>query len=76
MKNIANILICTFVLGSTLTFAGQSEDKATATPVNALPASAPALESPAPQKDKLAADTKYSAEQKASLVELKLKSAK
>ena len=42
---------------------------------NALPASAPVLETPAPQKEKLAIDTNtQSASQKAAIVNLRLKS--
>jgi hypothetical protein len=76
MKNIANILICTFVFGTTLSFAGVAEDKASVSTANTLPATAPVLETPAPQKEKISTEVKYSADQKANLIGLKLKSVK
>jgi hypothetical protein len=75
MKNIVNILICTFIL-STCTFADAIKDKEISTTVSTLPLTVPALETPAPRTGKAITEIKYSPDQKASLIELKMKSAK
>lgn len=73
MKNTITTFICAMALSTTLAFADHTEDKSTAAIRNSLPASVPAIETPAPQHLKSAQEyNKYSALQKASIVELKI----
>ena len=73
MKNSIATFICAMALSTTFVFANHIEDKAMATANKALPASAPAIESPAPQNTKFTGElNKYTPAQKASIVGLKL----
>lgn len=78
MKNTKNILAVAMIAMTISTYANANnfvkEDKAATTVVKSLPESAPAVETPAPQKSVVAPTQQYSAPQKASIVELKLKS--
>ena len=72
MKNSITTFICAMALSTTFAFANNTEDKSLAIK-NSLPASAPVIETPAPQSVKSAGDyNKYTATQKASIVELKV----
>jgi len=72
MKNSITTFICAMALSTSLVFAN-TEDKTTAAVKNSLPASIPALESPAPQRTATTVNTnKYTPAQKAAIVELKL----
>src|SRR6478736_2494803 len=74
MKNSINSIIAAVALSLTIVFSAAAEGNVKATNVNkVLPASAPALDTPAPEKVKPALDfKKYSPEQKMSIVELKV----
>ncbi|GGM87748.1 hypothetical protein GCM10010967_20420 [Dyadobacter beijingensis] len=81
MKNAKNLLALALVAVTSAAYANVNstytvEEKIkVAVVTNALPVSAPVLETPAPQKEKLATDTnKHSAAQKAAIVDLQLKS--
>ncbi|MGV3601533.1 MAG: hypothetical protein ACO1N1_10040 [Dyadobacter fermentans] len=81
MKNAKNLLAVALVAITSAAYANNNstytvEEKSKVAIVNnALPASAPVLDSPAPQKEKITADTnKHSAAQKAAIVGLQLKS--
>ncbi|MCF0069034.1 hypothetical protein LZD49_01040 [Dyadobacter sp. CY261] len=81
MKNAKNLLAIALVALTSAAYANVNstytvEEKIKVAVVsNALPASAPAIETPAPQKEKLANDTNnHSAAQKAAIVDLQLKS--
>lgn len=65
------IALFAFTLSVTLSFGHTLEDKAT---TQTLPASMPAIETPAPQKAKPVKEQKYSPEQKAVISGLKLSS--
>ena len=72
MKNSITTFICAMALTTSFAFAN-TEDKTTTAVKNALPASIPALESPAPQRTTTAASVgKYTPAQKAAIVELKI----
>ena len=73
MKNSIATFICAMALSTTFVFANHIEDKATASVNKSLPAYAPAIESPAPQRMKSTSDlNKYTPTQKASIVDLKI----
>lgn len=81
MKNTKNLLAVALIALTSAAYANVNstytvEEKIKVAVVNnALPASAPVLETPAPQKEKLAIDTNtLSAAQKAAIVNLQLKS--
>ena len=72
MRNSIKTLICALTLTSSIAFA---DDKMKTTDINeVLPQSTPNVESAAPEKksNDLATQIKYSPEQKAAIVELKL----
>jgi hypothetical protein len=70
MKNLITTFAFTLILGSTLAFA-DTKNKVDAK--SALPASMPALETPAPQNGKTTNEyNKYTPAQKAAIVELKV----
>ena len=72
MKNSITTFICAMALSTTFAFANNTEDKSLVIK-NSLPASAPVIETPAPQNVKSTGDyNKYTAAQKASIVELKV----
>jgi hypothetical protein len=80
MKNTINILAAAMIAMTITTYANATsnntvnEDKATVSTIGkALPESVPAIETPAPQKANVAQNARYSAPQKANIVELKLK---
>ena len=73
MKNSISTFICAMALSTSFVFANNAEDKSTAVVKNALPVSVPVIETPAPQRVKTAAEyNKYTPEQKAAIVELKI----
>jgi hypothetical protein len=74
MKNSVKTLIFTLSLTSGIAFADNA--KKAADIKNILPESAPSVESPAPVKKATVSErkTNYTAEQKAAIVDLKLKS--
>jgi hypothetical protein len=76
MKNLIKTLIFTLTLTSG--FAIADDAVKTADIKSILPESAPSVESPAPVKkaSELTKQTEYTAEQKAAIVDLKLKSQK
>lgn len=81
MKNTKNILVAAMIAMTITTYANATsnivvnEDKATVSAIGkSLPESVPAIETPAPQKATVSVNQKYSAPQKANIVELKLKS--
>ncbi|WP_138475340.1 hypothetical protein [Dyadobacter bucti] len=84
MKNAKNILVGAMMAMTIATYANANtsahiltvEEKVKLNVLNkALPASAPVLESPAPQRDKATSDiNKHSATQKAAIVGLQLSS--
>ncbi|KAA0993690.1 hypothetical protein [Dyadobacter aurulentus] len=82
MKNAKTMIATAMMVLTIATYAGANnttytiEEKTTVAVLNkALPVSLPVLDSPAPQKDKLTVDTnKHSADQKAAIVGLQLKS--
>ena len=82
MKNAKTMIATAMMVMTIATYASANnttytiEEKTTVAVLNkALPVSLPVLESPAPQKDKLTVDTnKHSADQKAAIVGLQLKS--
>lgn len=80
MKNAKNLLAVALVAITSAAYADNNstytvEEKTKVAVVNnTLPATAPVLESPAPQKVKNTPDTNYSAAQKAAIVGLQLKS--
>lgn len=74
MKKLATIIVFALTLSTTISFGRNVEDKATTTSVQSLPASLPAIETPAPQRTKPATEQKYSPAQKAAQVDLKLSS--
>jgi hypothetical protein len=86
MKNAKHILVGFMMVMSIATYASaintsnnavhiSMEEKRTAAVLNkALPETAPAVESPAPQKGVVVAAKQYSPIQKAAIVELELKS--
>jgi len=76
MKKLATIFVFAFALSTTISFANNAEDKATITSAQSLPASLPAIETPAPQRTKTATEQKFSPAQKAAQVDLKLTSVK
>lgn len=72
MKNSITTFVCALALSTTVAF-GNIEDKAKISAVNTLPASTPSIETPAPPRKATANDyAKYTASQKASIVELKI----
>ncbi|WP_229215225.1 hypothetical protein [Dyadobacter bucti] len=72
MKNSITTLVFALALSTTVAF-GNTEDKAKVSATNTLPASTPSIETPAPQHKASANDyAKYTASQKASIVELKM----
>ena len=74
MKTSVTTFICAMALTTTIAFGNHIEDKAAGDVKKSLPASVPAMESPAPEKTKSTSDyNKYSPSQKAAIVELKLK---
>ncbi|MCF0055999.1 hypothetical protein [Dyadobacter sp. CY356] len=76
MKN-ANIMIALILLALTIATSAiaSNEEKSKVTLINkVLPASLPVLDSPAPQRVSLSAESTKTAIQKANIVELKLKS--
>ena len=73
MKNSITTFICAIALSTTFALANSTEDKSTGVVKNALPVSVPVIETPAPQRVKTAAEyNKYTPEQKAAIVELKI----
>jgi hypothetical protein len=79
MRNLAKTFIFALTLTSSFAFAGNSDDKMKVANVkNTLPASLPAIESPAPERKTNVSvnQTVYSPQQKAALVGLKLENAK
>lgn len=72
MKNSITTFICAMALTTSFAFAN-TEDKSTAAVKNSLPASVPAVETPAPQREKSTIEyNKYTPAQKASIIELKI----
>ena len=72
MKNSITTFIRAMALTTSFAFAN-TEDKSTASAKNSLPASVPAVETPAPQREKTTTDyNKYTPAQKASIVGLKI----
>lgn len=71
MNNIRTSFAFGLALSTTLSFGNPLEDKAT---MSNLPASAPIVETPAPQQVKPVKEQKYSPTQKAAIVDLKLPS--
>ncbi|MCE7041716.1 hypothetical protein [Dyadobacter sp. CY312] len=74
MKKLATIFVFAFALSTTISFGNNADEKATVSSVKSLPASLPAIETPAPQRTKPTAAQKYSPAQKAAITELKLSS--
>ncbi|WP_254411143.1 hypothetical protein [Dyadobacter diqingensis] len=76
MKNTMNILAGAMIAMTISTYAtANTEDKAIVSSINkSLPVSVTVLETPAPQKATVTKTQNYTAPQKASIVELKLKS--
>lgn len=73
MKNSINSIIAAAALSLSIVFSAAAEGNLKVASVDkVLPASVPVLETPTPEKVKPAADTKYSTEQKMSIVELKV----
>lgn len=76
MKNTMNILAGAMIAMTISTYAtANTEDKAIVSSINkSLPVSVTVLETPAPEKATVTKTQNYTAPQKASIVELKLKS--
>jgi hypothetical protein len=76
MKNTMNILAGAMIAMTISTYAtANTEDKAIVSSINkSLPVSVTVLETPAPEKASVTKTQNYTAPQKASIVELKLKS--
>jgi len=72
MKTSITTFVSALALSTSVAF-GNIEDKAKVSAANTLPASTPSIETPAPQRKPATNEyAKYTASQKASIVELKM----
>ncbi|MEO6286156.1 MAG: hypothetical protein ABIN80_24360 [Dyadobacter sp.] len=73
MKNSITSFVCAMALSTSLVFGNHIDDKAKMSAKISLPATTPALETPAPQIAKTENNfNKYTPAQKAAIVELKV----